>query len=234
MSNIFGESSFASRMSYRSDAEELSESRYNLTLGASLTWGFFVNYLILQFGQTAILNWVYGTSYGFLTFLILYFVLAGIGSRLVRSYDAAQCFLGYNLIAVPIGMLLSIALIGYDPTLVTRAALSTAIVTLSMMIVSMLIPDTFTRMGPVLGIALLGTIIAESLSMLIFRAAVGIYDWIIVAIMCLYIGYDWVRANSVQRTTTNAIAAASALYLDIINIFLRLLSILSRSERNRK
>ena len=50
--------------------------------------------------------------------------------------------------------------------------------------------------------------------------------------MALYIGVDWVRANSVQRTTTNAIAAASALYLDIINIFLRVLRILARSRSN--
>ena len=52
--------------------------------------------------------------------------------------------------------------------------------------------------------------------------------------MALYIGYDWVRANSVQRTTTNAIAAASALYLDIINIFLRLLRILARSRNDNR
>ena len=35
-----------------------------------------------------------------------------------------------------------------------------------------------------------------------------------------------------KRTTTNAIAAASALYLDIINIFLRVLRILGRSRRD--
>ena len=38
MSNVFNEqSSFKSRMSWRADAQELSESRYNLTIGAVLT-----------------------------------------------------------------------------------------------------------------------------------------------------------------------------------------------------
>lgn len=238
MANMFGgESSFQSRMTYRDGALELSESRYNLAIGATLAWGFFLNYLILQFAQPAILNLIYTSPMGYSTFmigfLIAYFALVTIGSGMVRSYDPVKCFIGYNLIALPVGVVVSIAMIGYDPGLVTRAALSTAIVTLSMMILSMVFPNLFTRVGPSLGIALLAVIVVESLSMLLFRANVTLLDWVVVGIMCLYIGYDWVRANSVQRTATNAIAAASALYLDIINIFLRLLRILARSQRSR-
>ena len=84
----------------------------------------------------------------------------------------------------------------------------------------------------VISIALLAVILVESLALLLFRADITILDWVVVGIMCMYIGYDWVRANSVQRTTVNAIAAASALYLDIINILLRVLRILSRSRRD--
>ena len=38
--------------------------------------------------------------------------------------------------------------------------------------------------------------------------------------------------SKINVRTTNAIAAASALYLDIINIFLRVLRILARSRSN--
>ena len=138
-------------------------------------------------------------------------------------------FLGPRLLG-----LVAMATAAYDPGLVARAALSTAIVTLIMMIVSSLIPQVFERMAGGLGVALLATIVVESLGMLFFRAAITLTDWAVVIIMCMYIGYDWVRANSVQRTTTNAIAAASALYLDIINIFVRLLSILARSRSDRR
>ena len=101
-----------------------------------------------------------------------------------------------------------------------------------MMIVSTLFPFVFQNMAPALGTSLLIVLIVELISTFFFRVSSSLLDWAVVAIMCLYIGYDWVRANSVQRTTTNAIAAASALYLDIINLFLRLLRILARSRRD--
>ena len=102
------------------------------------------------------------------------------------------------------------------------------------MIVATAAPSVFQRMAGGLSVALLATIVVEALGSIFFRSVYTITDWVVVGIMCMYIGYDWVRANSVQRTTTNAIAAASALYLDIINIFVRLLSILARSRSDRR
>lgn len=228
MANTYGEKGFMSYMTYQSQTQELSESKYNLIIGATLTWGFGLNYLMMQFFGPAIVNLVYG--YGALPFLIGYIVLVLIGSGMVRSFNPVKCFIGYNLIAVPVGMIAVAATMFYDPTIVVRAVLCTAIVTLSMMIVSMIFPQFFARMAPALGISLLAVVLAETVAMLFFRMDITILDWIVVGILSLYVGYDWVRANSVQRTTTNAIAAASALYLDIINIFLRLLRILARSR----
>ena len=234
MANFSG--GFQSHMTFREGAGELSESRYNLLIGAALTWGFFLNFLIVQFAGPAILSMALSSPAGYSTFmigfLVAYIALVLIGSALVRSYNPARCFLGYNLIAVPVGVVVALATVGYDPQIVTRAALITAIVTLIMMIVSTLAPSVFARMGSGLGVALLGVIVVEAFATLLFRMDVSILDWIVVGIMCLYIAYDWVRANSVQRTATNAIAAASALYLDIINIFLRVLRILARSRSN--
>ena len=234
MANFSG--GFQSHMTFREGAGELSESRYNLLIGAALTWGFFLNFLIVQFAGPAILSMALSSPAGYSTFmigfLVAYIALVLIGSALVRSYNPARCFLGYNLIAVPVGVVVALATVGYDPQIVTRAALITAIVTLIMMIVSTLAPSVFARMGSGLGVALLGVIVVEAFATLVFRMDVSILDWIVVGIMCLYIAYDWVRANSVQRTATNAIAAASALYLDIINIFLRVLRILARSRSN--
>lgn len=235
MSNATNENrGFMSYMSYQTSAQELSESRYNLTIGAALTWGFLLNYLLLQFVAPSIVRMIYMNPNRYsaimIGILIGYFVLVMVGSSMVRSYSPGRCFLGYNLIAIPVGLVAAIATIGYDPTLVVRAVLITAICTLTMMIASMIFPQAFTRMASGLGVALLAVIIVELAASLIFRMDITVLDWVVVGIMCLYIGYDWVRANSVQRTTANAIAAASALYLDIINIFLRVLRILARSR----
>ena len=229
-------SGFMSHMTYQAHAQELSETKYNLIIGGCLTWGFLINFLLMQFAAPSIMQMIYRnpTSYSgiMIGIVIGYFILVMIGSGMVRSFSPGKCFIGYNLIAVPVGLLASIAMIGYDPSLVIRAVLITAIITLTMMIVSMIFPAAFSRMGSGLSIALLAVILVESLAMLFFRMDITILDWVVVGIMSLYIGFDWVRANSVQRTTTNAIAAASALYLDIINILLRVLRILSRSRRD--
>ncbi len=226
---------FNSFMTNRESAAELTESRYNLTIGLTLAWGFLINFVLVRVLQPRILEMMlYGTGGGMIVFLIAYFVLVMVGSSMVRSYSAVKCFIGYNLIALPVGVLVAMATAMYDPGIVTRAALSTAIVTLVMMIVATAAPSVFQRMAGGLSVALLATIVVEALGSIFFRSVYTITDWVVVGIMCMYIGYDWVRANSVQRTTTNAIAAASALYLDIINIFVRLLSILARSRSDRR
>ena len=56
----------------------------------------------------------------------------------------------------------------------------------------------------------------------------GVIDWIVVLIFCGYVGVDWGRANQIPKTLDNAIDSAAALYMDIINLFLRILRILGR------
>ena len=103
MSNSYEQKGFYSYMTSRSGIRELSESRYNLTIGATLTWGFFLNYLLLQFAAPALLSRLYASPSGYsgfmIFFLIGYFALVMIGNSMVRSYDPVRCFLGYNLIA---------------------------------------------------------------------------------------------------------------------------------------
>lgn len=224
--------SFNSLMTNRAEATELSESRYNLLIGLLLVWGFGLNYAITKLLQNAILS-IMLSSNTYIGFVIAYFILVIAGSNMVRSDKPAKCFLGYNLIALPIGVLLAMTTAFYDPALITRAALCTAIVTLVMLIAATAFPSFFKNIGGGLSVSLLAVILVEGLGSLFFRGVFTVMDWVVVGIMCLYIGYDWTRANTVQPTVTNAIAAASALYLDIVNIFLRLLRILGRSrERN--
>ena len=60
----------------------------------------------------------------------------------------------------------------------------------------------------------------------------GLIDYIVVLIFCGYIGYDWAKANALPKTYDNAIDSAANLYVDIVNLFLRILRILARSQNN--
>lgn len=64
----------------------------------------------------------------------------------------------------------------------------------------------------------------------VFHAQSGVTDWIVAAIFCGYVGYDWGRANNIPKTLDNAVDSAAALYMDIINLFLRILRILGRKK----
>lgn len=225
-------SAFEERMTYLEGVRELSPSMYNVVIGAMLVWGFGINYLLCStLPITKMLSGMENPGTGIILGLVLYFVLALTGGRLVRSESIPVSFLGYNMIVLPIGVLLTICVSGYDPFIVTRATMTTACVTMLMMFVSAMRPAFFENLGPALGIALLSVIVGEAITMLFFGIRGNtVIDYIVVVIMALFIGYDWVRANSVQRTATNAITVAASLYLDIINVFLRILSIMGRRK----
>ena len=58
----------------------------------------------------------------------------------------------------------------------------------------------------------------------------GVLDYVIVIIFSGFVGYDWAKAQAYPKNTVNAIASASDIYVDVVNIFIRLLSILGKKE----
>ena len=60
----------------------------------------------------------------------------------------------------------------------------------------------------------------------IFIGNLLIVSWFAAIIFSLYIGYDFLKANELRYTVDNAVDSAVDIYLDIINLFLRILEIL--------
>ena len=207
---------------------EISERSFNLIIGGVLLWGFLLNFLMVALFGAQITRMVAGTNP--FIFLIGYFVFVIIGSVLLGKDSPVLSFIGYNLIALPIGVVVCACVTGIPVSIVESAVLVTAIVTLSFMILATIFPGFFLSMGRALGVGLLVAIIAELVSMLIFRSYSSVFEWIFVAIFSLYIGYDWARANTCARTLDNAVDLAAALYLDIVNLFLRILEIMSKRK----
>ena len=139
-------------------------------------------------------------------------------------------FIGYNFVVVHFGLIINLAVSRYNPSLVLEAIQITGGVTLIMMVLGTLFPRFFEKIAGALTIALIAVIIVELIGMFIFKTHHGIIDWIVVVIFCGYIGYDWGRANSIPKTVDNAVDSAASLYIDIINLFLRILRILGRRK----
>jgi FtsH-binding integral membrane protein len=164
-----------------------------------------------------------------IVFYLGYFALALGGVFLFKkSSNPFLSFVGYNMVAVPFGAVINIVVSRYNSAIVLEAIQLTGAVTLVMMFLGTLFPSFFSRIAGALTIALLAVILVDLANMFFFKKDIPALDWIVAVIFCGYIGYDWGRANQIPKTLDNAIDGAASLYMDIINLFLRILSILGR------
>jgi len=207
-----------------SSGAEIKANTYNLIIGLVLCWGFFVNWLIVKNIPTALLTKIHP-----LIFILGYLACVFFGIFLFKkSTNPIVSFIGYNFVVVPFGFIINIIVSQYAPNLVINAMVVTGMVTAIMMILGVTYPAFFEKLAPVLFISLIAVIIAEIIGSLFFKMIFGITDWIVALIFCGYIGFDWSRANKIPKTIDNAVDSAAALYIDIINLFIRILSIMGR------
>lgn len=207
--------------------DTISARTYNLLVGLSVFYEIVANFII-SFLFKGFFTSISGV--GTILFIIGYFICCLAGSFIARSNsNPLISFLGYNLIVVPIGILLS-AVIPYTAIdLVIRALFLTVVIVAIMIVAATIYPTIFAKMGTALFLALIITIVVELISS-IFGYRGTLIDNIVVLLFSLYIGYDWYVAQSYPKTVDNAIDSAIDIYLDVINIFIRILSILSKNK----
>lgn len=202
----------------------ISSNMYNMTIGLVLAYGFTVNWLMVKNIPVDLIV----TINPFL-FVGGYILSCGVGVYLfVKSENPFVSFLGYNFVVVPFGLIINVVVSQYEPELVLEAMRVTGMVTIVMMLLGTLFPKFFQKIVGTLTVALFVVIIIETVEIILLKSHHGITDFIVVAIFCGYIGYDWGRANSIPKTVDNAVDSAASLYMDIIILFLRILRILSR------
>jgi len=207
-----------------SHGKEISDNMYNFIIGATLCWGFGINWFMVKNIPVETIM-----QFGFWPLIIVYFILCFAGVMLfTKSSDPLISFLGYNLIVFPFGLIINIVVSQYNSAIVLEAIKMTGLVTLVMMIAGTLFPAFFKKIIGVLTIALFAVIIVEVVMIFVFKTHHGIIDWIVVVIFCGYIGYDWGRAQRIPKTVDNAVDSAASLYMDIIILFLRILRIMGR------
>ncbi|MEZ8103456.1 Bax inhibitor-1 family protein [Vibrio bivalvicida] len=203
---------------------EISGRNYNLIIGLVLLWGFSVNgFMVATIPVEAIVVfpiWV---------ILLGYFLSCFFGVFLFSSSESPiVSFIGYNFVVIPFGLIINLAVSIYDPNLVLKAIKVTGIVTVFMLIAGILIPSFFKRIYSALTLSLFIVIVIEMMLVYGLGLRQNWIDWAVAIIFCGYIGYDWGRANQIPKTVDNAVDSAAALYMDIINLFLRVLRIMGR------
>lgn len=172
--------------------------------------------------------------------LVLMLVLA-IGLPLAGIFLASRArsvpvaLLGYHLLLVPMGLILGPILSVYinigGMAIVTRALTLTGCTVGVMTLLGLSYPNIFAKLGGVLFASLMALVVLRLISFFVpSLAAAGWVDWLAAGIFTLYIGYDCHRAMSIPATGRNSVDVAISLYLDIYNLFLTILRLLSRRD----
>ena len=210
-----------------SGARILSTRTYNLVLIGVVLWGLLINVILCFTAADAAVRM--DPAVLFLGYIVLAFLGTVISAK---SRSAVTSFLGYNLVVVPLGLVLAAAVEiygGAGSAVVRDAFVYTALITVGMLCAILAFPELFKGLGGALAGCLLGLILCEAV-LLILRVPQNMTDWVAAGIFSLYIGYDVYRSQQFERTLDNAVDCALDIYLDIANLFIRLLSIMRSKD----
>lgn len=212
-----------------SENELISDRAYNAALLGVLLWGLLVNVVICY---TVHDIYLYVNP---IVFVIGYSVCAIAGIAIAhRSSNPFISFLGYNLIVVPFGLMLSTVVESYggvQSDIVGDAFLYTLLIAVGISGIALVFPQLFEKLGGALAGVLFGLIICEVV-LLILGKDQAITGWLAAGLFSIYIGYDVYRSQQFPKTLDNAVDSALDIYLDVANLFIRVLSMLARSRRN--
>ena len=208
----------------------ISARAYNTVICAVLLWGLLINY---------ILCWKVGNYTNLfpnmspIAFLIGYLVLAIAGMLIAfRAKNPVISLIGYNMVVIPFGLVISTLVEAYGGVrsgVVTLAFLYTLLIGVAMLATVITFPKLFEKIGGALGAVLIGLIVCEIL-LLVFRVDQMLTCWIAAGLFSLYLGYDIYRSQQYPKTIKNAVASALDIYMDLANLFIRLLEILGKSK----
>ena len=205
----------------------LTDRTYNLAIGLTLLAGILLDLMISYFLGDAIARWSIAP-------VIIIYLAGSFGCTMViyRSAKPVVSFLGFMGLAFAMGILLTYLLTAYDLGSIQLAFTLTGAVFLVMVVLATVFPAFFLILGKCLGITLLVTIVIEVLATFLFPGVLAITDYVVVMIFCGYVGFDWARAQQYPKTLDNAIDCAADIYVDIVNLFIRILSIISKSKKD--
>ena len=215
------------REAHQGTAHTLSERAY-LTLlmvwtmlgFASTTWG-------------ALITW-HSKFSGWTTAGLTVLVFAGTFLSVTEVFPVAM--LGYALITFPFGLMLGPVVATYTKASIINVLGITSILSIGLSGVGIIYPKSLRSWGIVLFAGLLLLILGQFGLILLsaFGVPVGpalsFFDWIGIILFSGFIIYDMNQAIRSERTVMSSLGFAVALYLDILNLFIRLLSVFGNKD----
>ena len=136
---------------------------------------------------------------------------------------------GFALFTLTFGFSTSFILSAYSLEAISVAFGATAGIMVVFGAAGFLFPRFFAKIQGVLVTALLAIIVVE-LVLALMGVHQNILDMVVVLVFCGFIGFDVYQSQAVAPTLNNAVWYAVELYLDVINVFVRLLEIIGDNK----
>ena len=211
-----------------SEDKTISARMYNLIMCAVVLYGLVANIFICSYSEKIV-----EMNLNPLVLIIGYIVLSIAGCTISRkSNNALLSFLGYNLVCLPLGLVISYSIYvygGINSEPVKMAFLYTIIITAIMVVAATAFPKLFEKIGGALFIGLISLCILGIFAIFL-QGLRFVYSLIGAGLFSLYIGYDFYRSQRFPKSIDNAVDCALDIYMDMVNLFLFLLRIFGRKR----
>ncbi len=207
---------------YKNIGSELTDRQFLAVLGGFVVIGLLVS----TFMATLTYNW--NPNIFVMLFIGLAIPFYGIHLS-ITSDDWVKSAIGYALVVIPFGALIGPVVALYEVPSVLQIMAATLVVSTLLWVVGMLVPPITKNWSAYIVGALL-VLIAGDLSRIFMPmfgvqpVALEIWDWVGILLFSGLIVYDVNKAMQREKTMDSAVDSAVAIYLDIINLFLRALS----------
>lgn len=212
---------------FNNTSKPLPLAKFNTAIGIVLMEGFLLTALIIKIAGAYFAKW----SPWLL--VIVCFVAAIAGMVISAKSNRPQIsFLGYNLVVVSMGAVLSVVFKDAAPRAVIHAAVITAVIIIGMIIAGQMIPSFFLKLERVLTIALIGVIAVELIACFAGWIRFSFWDVLVAGLFALWVGYDWAKAQRGELTLDAAIDSCVALYLDAANLLIRIVAIIDDDDHH--
>lgn len=213
----------------RDHSARLSRRAYNLIMGGLVVLGFLVIGACAALASTpgfllAIYQNYFAVMLGSVAASIAGIVVLHLG---MRREGFGMALAGYALVIASIGFTTGLILPMYDLPSIANAFVGTALIASLFTLLGAAYPAFFARVQGIAMTALLALIVV-SLVGSFMGIAMGWLDYAVILVFCGFIGYDTYRAQQCEATVKMAVFNAVQIWLDLVNVFIRILSIVGR------
>lgn len=225
---------------YSSGVAELSRQAYTFAVSGFTVYGMILASIV----AFLCLSW----QPGWILFLLVGLGIPIAGIIIAFKYDHWLLSLsGYTMVVVGMGAICGPTVALFDTGVVMNALVATCGVTIVMSIIGIVVRRSLEHWGGYL-FGILVVVVLVSIARLFFPVSMDapgpnvkgmaillyylwlVFDYLVAILFCFYIIYDWNRALRIPWTLDNAVDCAMAIFLDVINLFVRILSIMGRRK----